>query len=375
MKPTSFIKQALLTSLVVTSSLLIIPATTMAQTIQTYMPEEGARHEGTWLQWPHHYTYGVAFRERLDKTWIDMTRALVTSENVHIIAYNTREKRRIQNLLKRAKVSLSKVDFTIRKTDDFWVRDNGPVFVYDNQYNLNITDWGFNGWGYDTPYRKDDTVPRAISNRLDMKRIDLNDVILEGGSVEVDGNGTLMATRSSVLENGRNPDISEAEMESILTRYLGVSNFIWLDGAAGGKEDITDTHIDGFARFGNEGTLVTMRDADLRYWGLSERDIRQLKRAKDTMGNYYDVLKLPLTKRNVRTAYGENLGYKGSYVNYYIANTVVLIPKYNDPNDVVARRALQRLYPNRKVVSIDVRNLYKNGGMIHCITQQQPAAY
>lgn len=370
------IRKTLLATLICSLSIMgTFTSPTAQATSKTWMPEETVLHEGTWLQWPHHYTYGKTYRNRLDKTWIDMTKALVQSENVHIIAYNTQEKQRIQTMLSNAGVPLGNVSFVIRRTDDVWVRDNGPVFVFDQHYQLNITDWGFNGWGYDTPYRKDDTVPVAVQQSLDLPRINLNNVVLEGGAVELDGKGTLMATRSSVLQNLRNPGMSESEMETILHNWLGAEHFIWLDGAPGGTEDITDTHIDGFARFGDERTIVTMNTADLRYWGIANRDINTLYAAKNVDNVPYEYLQLPLTARNVKTAYGKNLGYKGSYVNYYVGNTVVLVPAYNDPNDRVAQEKLQALYPTRTIVGIDVRNLYANGGMVHCVTQQQPAAY
>lgn len=348
------------------------PGAAHAQT--GYMPDETARHEGTWLQWPHAYTYGRAYRDRLDPTWVAMTRALVASENVHLIVYDANEQTRVRALLSAAGVALTKVSFLIRPTDDVWVRDNGPLFVYDRNDQLTITDWGFNGWGLDAPYRKDDVVPAAVAGRLGLPRVDVNDVVLEGGAIEVDGRGVLMATRSSTREPNRNAELSEAELEAVLSEQLGVSKFIWLDGAPGGKDDITDMHIDGFARFGTPDTVVTMSRADLRQWGLSPTDIDRLYRASDIDGAAYRIVQLPLTARDVVTAYGYELGYKGSYVNYYVGNTVVLMPEYKDPNDAVAKSILQGLYPGRSVIGIDVRNLYRNGGMVHCVTQQQPAA-
>lgn len=344
-----------------------------ARTLSGYMPDETARHEGTWLQWPHAYTYGRTYRDRIEPTWIAMTQALVRSENVHIIVYDAGEQTRVRNKLAAAGVSLAKVSFLIRQTDDVWVRDNGPIFVYDANDRLKIADWGFNGWGYDAAYRKDDSVPVAVASSLGMARIDLNDVVLEGGSIEIDGRGVLMATRSSILEPNRNPDLTEAELEAVLAEQLGVDKFIWLDGAPGGKDDITDMHIDGFARFGTPKVIVTMSRSDLNDWGLPAGDIDRLYRATDIDGAPYGFVQLPLTSRNVVTSYGYDLGYQGSYVNYYVGNTVVLVPEYKDPNDAVAKSILQRLYPGRSVVGIDVRNLYRNGGMVHCVTQQQPA--
>jgi len=336
------------------------------------MPDETAPHEGTWLQWPHHHTYGSAYRSRLDATWVDMTRALLSSEKVHIVAYDATERSRITNLLVTAGVPLTHVDFLLRQTDDCWVRDNGPIFVYDTNDVLTVTDWGFDGWGDDTPCAKDNTVPLAVAPALGLTCPDLNATVLEGGAIEVD-RGVLMATRSSILEPKRNPGLTQTQLETILTTNLGVTKFIWLDGAPGGTEDITDTHIDGFARFAPNRTLVTMSNADLAYWGISAADIAALTSASDIDGIAYSLVRLPLTANDVTTTYGRNLGFKGSYVNYYVANTVVLVPTYDDPNDVTATNAVQQLYPGRTVVGIDVRNLYRNGGMIHCVTQQQPA--
>ena len=147
-------------------ALLAATSQTDAQTIRGYMPDEAALHEGTWLQWPHHYTYGATYRNRLDSIWIAMTKALVQSERVHIVAYNSTAKTRITSLLTVAKVPLTNVNFLLRQTDDTWVRDNGPIFVYDSSNNLKVTDWGFNGWGFDTPYAKDNTVPLGVASSL-----------------------------------------------------------------------------------------------------------------------------------------------------------------------------------------------------------------
>jgi agmatine deiminase len=343
------------------------------------MPEESELHEGTWLQWPHQYQYGVAYRNSLDATWIAMTKELVSSENVHIIAYNQTEKDRISSLLTAANVPLTNVDFKIYETDDTWIRDNGPIFVRDRDGNLIIEDWGFNGWGNKIDEAsglliqsdKCDEIPSKIAAAQGREHIDLNaEMINEGGSVEIDGHGTLMACKSSILNANRNPGMTQAQAEAIFKKYLGATHFIWLEGQAG--LEITDQHIDGFARFGNATTIVTMEQNDLLQYDVQQSDIDILYAAKDKNGNAYTFLKVPLTQNNVVTINGTNLGYKGSYINYYIANTKVLVPNYNDPNDATANAMIQTLYPNRTVVGIDVRNLYENGGMIHCVTQQQP---
>ena len=343
-----------------------------AQTVQTRMPEESAPHEGTWLQWPHEHTYGLRYRNRIEGTWIEMTRALVTSEKVHVIAYDAAAQSRIQNQLTAAGVPLAKVDFRIGRTDDCWARDNGPVFVYGQSHQLQITDWGFNGWGLDAPHALDEKIPGGVARSLGLPRTRLNAIVLEGGAIEVDGRGVLMATRSSILEPKRNPGLTQAQLETALTEHPGATKFLWLDGKPGGHEDITDMHVDGFARFATADVLVTMRYADLRYWGLSHADVTTLYAATDLQNQPYRFVKLPLTQHDIVTTYGFDLGYKGSYVNFYTGNTVVLMPTYADPQDAVAQSLLQLIFPQRAVIGIDVRNLYRNGGMIHCVTQQQP---
>jgi len=335
------------------------------------MPDESSPHEGTWLQWGHQYQYGVTYRNRMDATWVSMTKELVSSEKVHIIAYDNTEKIRIISLLNAANVPLTNIDFKIYQTDDVWVRDNGPIYVRDKTGALVIEDWGFNGWGNKAKFSNCNAIPSKIATGQGITKIDLNAVMInEGGAVEIDGNGTLLATKSAILNSNRNGGMTQTKAEEIFTKYLGVTNFIWLDGVAG--LEITDQHIDGFARFGNQTTIVTMAQNDLLDYDVKQTDIDKLYSSKNKSGATYTLLKLPLTQNNVVTTYDEHLGYKGSYVNYYIANTKVLVPTYNDPNDAIAIAKIQALYPTRLVVGIDVRNLYANGGMIHCVTQQQP---
>lgn len=340
--------------------------------VATYiMPDEWQAHEGTWLQWPHQYEYGTTYRNRLDATWVAMTKELVASEKVHIIAYNDTEKIRITNKLTAAGVSLTNVDFRIFQTNDVWVRDNGPIFVRNSNNQLVIEDWGFNGWGNKYGYAKCNPIPNKIGIAIGKPVVNLNTTLkIEGGGFEIDGAGVFLATKSCILNDNRNPGMTQAQVEAILGGKLGVTKFIWLTGVAG--LETTDMHIDGFAKFANANTIVTMNNADLLYWDVPQADINILYAATKANNTPYTFVNLPLTQNNVVTAYGKNLGYKGSYVNYYIANTKVLMPWYNDPKDTVAKNILQGLYPGKTVVGIDCRNLYENGGMVHCVTQQQP---
>jgi len=358
------------TALIAIMSTIFLGANT--QTILYTMPEEISQHEGTWLQWPHNHTYPPFYQDDLEPTWIEMTRELVAGENVHIIAYDEIEHNHIVQVLTNEGVPLTNVDFFIHPNNDCWVRDNGPIFVYDNNGDLIILDWGFNGWGNAALYALCDVIPQLVSSDIGIPSVDLSAMVLEGGAFEIDGKGTLMATKSSIINPNRNPSLTQSQIEEYMTTNLGVTNFIWLDGVAG--LEITDMHIDGFARFHDSTTIVTMENPDLLYWEVPASDISILYNAQNVNGEPYNYVYLPLTVNNVVTTWGQNLGYKGSYVNYYIGNAVVLVPTYNDPNDAVAVSILQTIYPTRTVIGIDVRNLYSNGGMIHCITQQQPVS-
>ncbi|WP_028778580.1 agmatine deiminase family protein [Shimazuella kribbensis] len=334
------------------------------------IPDEKSKHEGSWLQWPHEYAYGKKYKQEIEPIWIEMASSLSEGEKVHIIAYDENEKNYIYDLLYDEGINMDKIDFYIVPTDDVWARDSAPIFVYDKDKNIKMMDWGFNGWGKKTPYKKDAFIPSVLSKQLGIERIDLNDVVLEGGAFELDGNGTFLSTRSAVVNKNRNPNLSVAKIEEYIKENLGVTNFIWLDGVP--NLDITDFHIDGFAKFYDKSTIITMEKDDLVEWGASNKDIKTLMNAKNAFDKPYQYEYLPLSKNNVILNNGKNLGYKGSYINFYIGNTVVLVPNYNDPNDKIANDIIQQLYPDRKVIGIDVRELYKNGGMIHCVTQQQP---
>lgn len=178
-----------------------------------------------------------------------------------------------------------------------------------------------------------------------------------------------MACESSVVSPGRNRGLAKEYVERRLRQCLGVSNFIWLKGAIG--EDITDAHIDGIARFYDSHTIIAVARNDFAdlYEGIDMADYDVIASARNADGEPYRVVQMPLTRKNVR-----GLGYKGSYLNFYVGNTVVLMPAYGDANDSVAVHMLTELYPGRRVVPIDVTKLYKHGGMLHCVTRQQPAA-
>ncbi len=332
-----------------------------------HFPSEDSEHEGTWLTWPHHYTYGVEYREEIENIWLEMVCALHSSENIHIVAYDKTEQARITKLLEMENVDMNHVDFVIAKSDDVWIRDTGPMFVWNRDAKLAIADFAFDGWGGKTPYQNDDAIVRVIAAAKNFPILSILDFVLEGGSVELDGSGTAMLCKSSVISESRNPKMSTADAEEYLTKYLGATNFIWLEGVVG--EDITDAHIDGMARFVDDETILTVPETDFfdLYEGIAPSDYDALLNAKNARGEPYTVVELPLTAKNVK-----GLDYKGSYLNYYIGNEVVLLPIYGDQNDAAAIEILSELYAEREIVPINVTALYQYGGMLHCVTQQQP---
>ncbi|PAB58155.1 agmatine deiminase family protein [Anaeromicrobium sediminis] len=334
-----------------------------------YFPHEGVEHEGTWLQWPHNNTYKGA-RGAYEEIWIEMTRGLVKGENVHLIVYDENEKEHVKNILEEENIDMSKVDFYVFPTDDVWVRDNGPIFVYDEEGNLVIENWEFNGWGNKAPYNKDNQIPTKVSDAIGIPKIDI-DMVMEGGALELDGNGTVISTLSCVNNDNRTKNFTIEEIEAYLTKYYGVTNFIWLDGVAG--MDITDNHIDGMIKFFDDKTIIAASEFDLDPSDLSDDDdAKKLLTAKNINGEPYEFVFLPETKENVVEVDGEWI--KGAYLNFYVGNKVVLVPNYDDENDEVANKILQDLYTDKEVIGIDVRDLYADGGMIHCVTQQQPIA-
>lgn len=330
-------------------------------------PAEDEKHEGTWLTWPHAKTYGKAYRKSIEPIWVQMAKSLHTGEKVHIMVYDEQEEARVHALLEKEGLDMSQIDFLVVPSDDVWSRDTGPMFVRDEAGELQIVDFGFNGWGDKMEYANDDVIPQRVAEAKGYSRLDVADFVLEGGSVELDGHGTAMLTRSAVLNDNRNPGMSQEEAEAYMAQYLGAENFIWLDGVSG--EDITDAHIDAIARFVDDNRMVAVSKADFfdLYEGIKKKDLEILYAAQNAKGEDYAITELPLTKKNVK-----GLDYKGSYVNFYVGNEVVLVPIYSDVNDQEAMDKIQKLYPDREVVGIDVSKLYKNGGMIHCVTQQQP---
>lgn len=330
-------------------------------------PFECYLHEGTWLIWPHAYTYGIRYRKAIEPVWIAMVKALSPGERVHIIAYNQKEEQRIMQLLQREEINWKQLDFVIAASDDVWVRDTGPLFVYDQSGMPVIVDFAFDGWGKKAPYHLDNAIPETIAKAKGIPIIKVPSFVLEGGAVELDGAGTMMASKSSILSKNRNAELTLAQVETYVNTYLGVRHVIWLQGVL--DEDITDAHIDGTARFYDDQHILTVSKQDFLalYEDMPAVDYDTLSSAHNAMGIPYQLIEVPMTANKVK-----GVGIKGSYLNYYVGNEVVLLPVYGDANDQAAYQLFARLFTDKKIIPIDVCALYRYGGMLHCVTQQQP---
>ena len=346
-----------------------------------YMPAEWEPHEGTWLQWPQDKIY-KGYELKLERIWLNMVEALHEHETVHLIVSGEKQREHITNQLEYHKIGLSNIDFQIIPTNDVWARDNGPLFIINDDGDTAITDWKFNGWGGRFPSDLDDKVPGLIGaiKNIPVFKIPM---VLEGGAVEINGKGTFLATRTSIIDSYRNPGLSQEEIEQQLTRYLGVNHFIWLTGAGRGEcdqwGDETDSHIDIVARFSNENTVLynwTNNPGDPRYRML-KKSLEELQTATDQSGNPLTLVPLPLPEvhqTSTMTDWRKSTLGDAAYSNYLIANNVVLVPVYGQRDDQTALSIIQEQFPDRDVVGIEVVALIEHGGAIGCVTQPQPQA-
>jgi agmatine deiminase len=345
-----------------------------------HMPAEWEEHEGTWLQWP--YDKNLRGYERdLERIWLTMVDILHEHENVHIIVCDEKHKSHVENQLDYYRIGPKNIDYTIIPTNDVWVRDNGPIFVFNELNQLALTDWKFNGWGCRYEYQLDNKVPSVIGELCKVPVVK-PPLVLEGGGVEVNGSGTFMATRSSIINPNRNPGKSQAEVERIIQKYLGVSNFIWLSGTTKEQSalrgDVTDAHIDGAARFTNKTTVLynDTDDTSNPMYEACKTHFRELQNAITETGQKLTLISLPMPEPGVyRTTKVDTIPSErvtGKYCNYYVANEVVLVPVFGNINDERAKSIISEQFPNREVIGINVLGLVDYGGAIHCVTQQQP---
>ena len=344
-----------------------------------HMPAEWEPHEGTWLQWPQDKVYH-GYELKLERIWLQMVEVLHDHENVHLIVNSERQQEHVARQLLYHNIGLKNVDFFIIPTNDVWARDNGPIFVIDEDGSIAITNWLFNGWGDRFPYDLDEKVPTAIGKELDIPIFDVL-MVLEAGAVDVNGKGTFMGTKTSIIDPYRNPGMNQEDVEAVLRQYLGVTHFIWLTGADRGEcdqwGDETDSHIDIVARFVDESTILynrTSNVSDPRYKMLA-KSYQELKAATTESGKPLTLVPLPLPEvhqTSTMTDWRKSSFTDAAYSNYLIANNVVLVPVYGHENDQYALEIIKEHFPSREVVGIEVVALVEHGGAIGCVTQPQP---
>ncbi len=334
------------------------------------MPAEWSPHEATWLTWPKD---PVTWPDRIPQAreaFAQMIEALTPHEKVNLLVDDRKSEEEARKILKNKNIRWDHLIFHVIPTVDSWIRDYGPIFVKDSDGKAQILDFVFNAWGNKyKPLKKDDAIPQKISPLVDIPMIEIN-LVLEGGSIDVNGKGSLLTTKQCLLNKNRNPHLSKEDIENYLKKYFGVSNILWL--GEGIEGDDTDGHIDDITRFVSEDTIVTAVEEDPQDANFEplQENLKKLQSMKDQDGKDLKIITLPMPGRLDRDHDEGRL--PASYANFYIANEVVLVPTYRHKNDVPALEILQKLFPNRKVVGIECNDLIYGMGAIHCLTQQQP---
>lgn len=357
------------------------------------MPAEWEKQTAVWLQWPGKYPHtsderDLSYQMKLEKTWLLMAWELHHQIRICILAQNDAHVQHIQTSMKYFGFDMSQITIHATSIVDVWHRDTGPVFVVDDQGGLAVTDWNFNGWGsYPEWAQKESHVPSTVAGILNLP-VFTAPIVSEGGAIEVNGTGSILATRSSIINENRNPGMDQAQIEQALGDYLNVENFIWLSGAPASVceqelGDATDYHIDIAARFAGKSTVLyawTRDQSDPRYPYLSKH-LEELQSATDEDGNSLELVPMELPEGGIHVIgdrYDPVLGNgseftDASYLNYLVTNEAILTPAFGNSNDKHAQKTLAQCFPDRKIVPIPVVTLTAEGGAIHCVTQHQPA--
>jgi agmatine deiminase len=328
------------------------------------MPAEWGPHEATWLAWPHNSEDWPGKFAPIAWVYCEVVRKLARVERVRILVRDEDLEQAARRKLKKAGVDLEAVEFFRCATDRVWTRDYCPLFVKSGRGEIAATNWRFNGWAKYDNWRLDNSVPAVLSKRLKLRQWKL-DLVLEGGSIDVNGAGLLMTTEECLLSpvQARNPGVSREQIERALGDYLGVDSVVWLGRGIAG--DDTHGHVDDLARFVSRDTVVV----------ASERD-RSEANYEPLLENWKILRRHPL--RVVKLPMPAPIEFNrqrlpASYANFYIANQTVLVPTFNDPADRKALDILARVFPDRQVVGIHALDLVLGLGTLHCMTQQQPA--
>ncbi len=354
------------------------------------MPAECEKHSAIWLAWPYDDTTFPGRIQSAEAVLVKIIKLIYESEKVELLVLDDSMKNKITLLLKEAQVNLSYINFNFVAFQDVWVRDYGPFFIVNRQEKkLGWVKWGYNAYGKaDNPYFTDLLKDNKVFDILNPDGQKFKaDMVLEGGAIDVNGLGSLLTTKQTLLNPNRNPNLNKEQIEKYLADYLGAHNVVWLE--KGLTNDHTDGHIDDIAKFITPNKILVAYEDDPadKNYEILKNNYEILKKAVDQDGKPFEVVKLPMPHMRYdightvhSEAAGENLAKNGqaekaaaSYLNFYIGNSVVLVSTFKDPNDARALQIIQDCFPDRKVVGIDCTDIIYGGGSIHCMTQQQPA--
>ena len=339
------------------------------------MPAEWEPHEGTFLGWPHETTDWPGKFAPIPWAFAEIVRHLARVERVFLLIENPAAESRVKTILKNSQVLLANVRFLRVPTDRGWMRDSGPICVKNSEGDVALNHFVFNGWAKYSNHKKDAQVVsrlnKSLRRELYAPQHNGRRVVLEGGSIDVNGLGTLLTTEECLQSTvqQRNAGLSKRDYEQVFRDYLGITNVVWLGNGIAG--DDTHGHVDDLSRFVDAGTVVTIVEqdpSDANYDALQE-NLKRLKSARDQNGKPLRVETLPMPA----PVFFDGQRLPASYANFYIANRVVLVPVFNDRNDRVALNILARLFPDRDVVGIYCRDLVLGLGTVHCMTQQLPS--
>jgi agmatine deiminase len=335
------------------------------------MVAEWEKHSAVWLAWPYDTNSFPNIIKDIEQSYCQIIKALENSEKVNLIVLSEEEKTRIEKILLNFGINIDNIIFFIKNYGDVWTRDYAPIALININNEIAYTKWNFNAYGKgDDPsfsdLLKDDKVFNEIIDES-KKVIFKPGIVLEGGSVDTNGNGTIITTEQCLLNLNRNPDLSKDLIEANLKSYLGVDNIIWLK--EGIMNDHTDGHIDEIARFVSSSIIVCAYEDDKNdpNYSILDNNLKVLEGALDKDGNKFNIIKLPMPHMN----YDNGEKAPVSYTNFYIGNTVVLMSIFNDSNDKKAMDIIQSLFKNHKVIGIDCSKIIYGGGAIHCITMQE----
>jgi agmatine deiminase len=339
------------------------------------MPAEWEWHEATWLAWPHEITDWPSKFAPIPWVYGEVVRHLSRVERVRILVQDSSAEQKARRVLKKCGAQMGAMEFFQVPTDRSWIRDFCPIFVRDGAGQRGFLNWRFNGWAKYDNWKYDDAVADALGPTLHMRAwtplCNGQRIVLEGGSIDVNGAGSILTTEECLLSDvqARNPGLSRMDMEQVFREYLGARHTLWLrTGIAG---DDTHGHVDDLARFTDASTVVIVAEQDpseVNYEPLKE-NLALLREVRDQDGQPLRVETLPMPE----PVFFDGQRLPASYANFYIANGIVLAPTFNDANDRVALNKLAELFPSREVIGIAATDLVLGLGTLHCMTQQQPA--